>query len=485
MSRRVTTIVAGCSLAFATAVALPQTPAEASPPKLSMLALGDSYSAGVGLGHVYRGCDRNKGAYARRAANKLADKYKVSILSKACSGAVVGDVLDKQLRHVTSDRNIVTITIGGNDIHFEEKLKGCALGTCGGDVFGIKPDKRGGKQTWSELSRRLVTTYVNVRKRMAKSGYLYVSTYPMPFARTTQKRCAGLDPIEQSAANALVTALDDVIEEAVAKANQALVANHGRPGNIRLVEWRTPKDGREVDGYAIPANRKGAGLRFDTWKSPDGLCNGRGRTPFIRGYGPSTSDRTRDIYDNSFHPNSTGYGHMATKVANAIRADFPLSKPINAYSNWGTATGSLKMCRGNPSDAGTSPGGLAEQAFILPPGVARITGVRLHVAADPNLRVTVTVAHHFDSRSITVTPTGDMTVKFPTSLPTAGGGSTFVLRVRFSAVAGDVPSTIYTAGPPGPDAVLFVTNDCTDEPHASIPDGTTALALRAIVYGKT
>ena len=46
---------------------------------------------------------------------------------------------------------------------------------------------------------------------MSATGHLYVISYPVPFARTNNRRCAGLTALEQNAADALVTRLDDTI----------------------------------------------------------------------------------------------------------------------------------------------------------------------------------------------------------------------------------------------------------------------------------
>ena len=88
-------------------------PACASSP-VHYVALGDSYSSGVGAGDYTGGsCRRSSHAYSALWA---AEHSPASYRSAACSGATTASVLSGQLSAVTSDTTFVTITIGGNDV---------------------------------------------------------------------------------------------------------------------------------------------------------------------------------------------------------------------------------------------------------------------------------------------------------------------------------------------------------------------------------
>jgi lysophospholipase L1-like esterase len=307
LKRRIALAVPLVALSIVQAIAA--APASAGS-TLNVLSLGDSYSAGVGLGSVTAGCDRNRGAYAIRAAKQiLKNTHPLAYLGQgACSGAKSQDVMSNQVRFVNSSTNVVAMTVGGNDIGFGPKVKGCYFGRCGPDTFSLQADVNGGTQTWDAVYGKLVSLYVSIRQRMAPNGHLYVVTYPIPFARQTSSRCQGLDPDEQNAANALVTRLDDTIYTAVDQANR-------QRGNVHFVEWRT---GTRVNGgYSIPGGYTGAGQSFATFVTPDGLCNNQGRRPFINGYVRSTNA------GNSFHPNSTGYWNGAVALATAVNAFQP------------------------------------------------------------------------------------------------------------------------------------------------------------------
>ena len=307
MKRRLVLAVALVALPIIQASAV--APASASS-TLSMLSLGDSFSAGVGLGSVSSGCDRNHGNYATRAGKQILKKtHRISSLRLgACSGAKMQDVIANQLKFVKRSTNVVSMTIGGNDIGFGPKLSGCYFGKCGPDVFGLQADINGGTQTWDTLYTNLVSTYVLIRQAMAPNGHLYVLTYPIPFSRQTSSRCQGLDSDEQNAANALVTRLDDTIYAAVDQANIQV-------RNVHFVDWRTGN--RQDGGYTIPAGYSGAGQSFATFVTGDGLCNNQGRRAFVNGYVRSANK------NNSFHPNSTGYWNGAVALANAVNTFQP------------------------------------------------------------------------------------------------------------------------------------------------------------------
>ena len=128
-------------------------------------ALGDSYSSGVGTGSytLDSACKRSVYAYPYLVAQKRAN---TSLTFVACSGAKTSDLLANQLSAVTSTTSIVTLTIGGNDIGFADLIYRCTLSDC---------------------SSALDTT------------------------RTNLETTLGISSTEQSKANQLADALDNVI----------------------------------------------------------------------------------------------------------------------------------------------------------------------------------------------------------------------------------------------------------------------------------
>ncbi|HTX60662.1 MAG TPA: GDSL-type esterase/lipase family protein, partial [Verrucomicrobiae bacterium] len=117
-----------CLAVFAAGLLIPAAAASAS----QYVALGDSYSAGVGTRVFYEEsgeCDRSPDAYPP----KIASKHSYTLNFEACSGAKTGEVIEKQLGKLTSSTALVTITIGGNDAGFSNVMLNCALYyfTCG------------------------------------------------------------------------------------------------------------------------------------------------------------------------------------------------------------------------------------------------------------------------------------------------------------------------------------------------------------------
>ncbi|WP_326599669.1 SGNH/GDSL hydrolase family protein [Streptomyces sp. NBC_01803] len=96
---------------------------------LEYVAMGDSYaSLGTASTHYTdpaTGCVRATDNYPSRLAEELAPDTFVDV---TCAGAVTGGVLNSQLSALTPDTDLVTLTIGGNDIGF-----GAIAATCGSD----------------------------------------------------------------------------------------------------------------------------------------------------------------------------------------------------------------------------------------------------------------------------------------------------------------------------------------------------------------
>ncbi|MFF1646053.1 SGNH/GDSL hydrolase family protein [Streptomyces sp. NPDC058240] len=91
------------------------------------VALGDSYSSGVGSGSYDSAsgdCKRSTKAYPAlwAAANSPA-----SFAFTACSGARSGDVKANQLGPLNSSTDLVSISVGGNDAGFADVMTTCVL----------------------------------------------------------------------------------------------------------------------------------------------------------------------------------------------------------------------------------------------------------------------------------------------------------------------------------------------------------------------
>lgn len=170
----------------------------ASQAQTRIAVLGDSYASGEGI--VYDNtsqCHRHHGAYGPSLARQRNWNLTGGFL--ACSGATTRTLLGidrpggqiDQLASLRSDTDVILLSIGGNDMGFEEVLKACATYTqpCNSASADVLLQRRlnamGGH--WGQLAQ----TYRAVLNR-APNAKLYVVNYPMVMDTTSSwPRCSG------------------------------------------------------------------------------------------------------------------------------------------------------------------------------------------------------------------------------------------------------------------------------------------------------
>ncbi|MFJ4921451.1 SGNH/GDSL hydrolase family protein [Streptomyces sp. NPDC088725] len=178
------------------------------------VALGDSYSSGVGSGgydSASGDCKRTPRAYPQLWAASHAPS---SFAFTACSGALTGDVTASQLAPLNAGTDLVSITIGGNDAGFSDVMTTCVLqseATCLNRVATA----RGFVD--STLPGRLDAVYTAIRSK-APSARVVVLGYPR-FYKLSGNCIAGLSEAERSAINSA----SDYLNAATAKR----AADHG------------------------------------------------------------------------------------------------------------------------------------------------------------------------------------------------------------------------------------------------------------------
>ncbi|MEU4236636.1 SGNH/GDSL hydrolase family protein [Actinoplanes sp. NPDC026619] len=186
------------------------TPATAAGPRATprYVALGDSYSSGVGSGgsESAGACRRNTNAFPVKWA-KAHPGY--DAVFAACSGSSAGAVRETQLSALTSDTALVSLTAGGNDIGFARTMTVCVLdpraSTC------LSGTKKAREVTRNVLPGRLKLLYTAIRDR-APGAKVLVLGYPR-FYRGGGAVCRGLQASERAAINGTIDALDEVIEQ--------------------------------------------------------------------------------------------------------------------------------------------------------------------------------------------------------------------------------------------------------------------------------
>jgi lysophospholipase L1-like esterase len=222
---------------------------------LDYVALGDSYSSGVGA-DAYDGsdCRRSANAYPElwNAANSPA-----SFHFTACSGATTSDVLSSQLGPLNSGTDLVSISIGGNDAGFADAMTTCVvLGTnaCLNAVDDAKAFIDG------TLPGRLDAVYGTITDR-APSARVVVLGYPHMYK--IGGNCSfGISEESRAAINSAADALHEVTSKRA--------ANHG----FAYGDMRPAFDGHEI----CTADRWLHSTTWPVWESyhptAEGQANG-------------------------------------------------------------------------------------------------------------------------------------------------------------------------------------------------------------------
>jgi lysophospholipase L1-like esterase len=179
-----------------------------------MVAMGDSYSSGEGREPYDTGtagggdtCHRNATAWPRVLA--ASDPSIGTLTHIACSGATAAAITGsfkhesaqiKQLKAVRPTPDVVTISLGGNDVGFASLLKQCYLADCW-RLGGITKAQNLIKNT---LPGVLASVYAKVRAA-APGASVYAVGYPriFPVLQDETTHCGWLTSTERIKVNLL------------------------------------------------------------------------------------------------------------------------------------------------------------------------------------------------------------------------------------------------------------------------------------------
>lgn len=163
-----------------------------SEPSVRYVAMGDSFSSGEGNPLFEQGsdtssdsCHRSSEAYPRllESDNSL-DLGRTSFV--ACSGATTDDVLyggsgsgnwneGPQINALTNSTNVVTITIGGNDVGFKDFATACTLAECDFDTTAYADISN---KIINNLPEKLENVYDAINDATSSTAQIYVIGYP-------------------------------------------------------------------------------------------------------------------------------------------------------------------------------------------------------------------------------------------------------------------------------------------------------------------
>ena len=221
-------------------------PAGAATSADELVALGDSYAAGVGSGTTYRSddpCLRSPASYPALVARSSG----LALTLAACSGATTADVLADQARWVERRTRYVTLTVGGNDLGFQPVLTTCALpgwlGSCGSALDRSLATLR------TALPGRLDAVLTAVRDR-SPGATVVVTGYPHLFA---DEDCSAVTFFSRTERTRLDAATDEL---------DALVEARTRAAGLRYADPRPAFTGHAwcerpswVNGPSLPRTR--------------------------------------------------------------------------------------------------------------------------------------------------------------------------------------------------------------------------------------
>jgi lysophospholipase L1-like esterase len=203
---------------------------------LDYVALGDSFSSGEGVpasSEPYfippsdtNGCHRSEKAYA-----KLLDAFPELGVSAqrtafvACSGAKSENITttgqyaneSKQVDAITTGTDLVTLTIGGNDVGFEAYVRACldpTQGSCGTASSAYSTIMA---RINDELPGELDSAYTAIAGRLSSTADVLVVGYPFVIREVAYGgTCTEIElsQLEQQAAEAVTVAINEKISEA-------------------------------------------------------------------------------------------------------------------------------------------------------------------------------------------------------------------------------------------------------------------------------
>ncbi len=202
---------------LALAAALGVTLASGSPAQAageSYVALGDSYSSGVGTrSYIDDGteCQRSTLAYP----SLLAAQRGYALDFRACSGATVADVTNTQLGALNGGTSFATISVGGNDAGFADVLTECALPGWASDCDGAID----GAQNYinNTLPGSLSGLYGSIRS-LAPNAQVVVVGYPRIFMGEDCNAATFFSPEEEARLNQTADLLNGLLSS-VASSN--------------------------------------------------------------------------------------------------------------------------------------------------------------------------------------------------------------------------------------------------------------------------
>ncbi len=208
-------------------------------PWKNAVAMGDSFSSGQGSVLPYESgtdtagppenrCRRSPGAYAHLLNGEPGPRLNLAAFV-ACGGSTTSDVEngrfneDLQLKAITDhDPDVITITIGGNDVGFKELVQECITNNpVSGDCSDSSAYAYTRDQIDNHLASNLSGLFGQISSRINSTTRVLVLGYPMLIpdpAINTLPNCLYLSHDDKVTAQGVINDLNQKISDAVAAA---------------------------------------------------------------------------------------------------------------------------------------------------------------------------------------------------------------------------------------------------------------------------
>ncbi|WP_240798832.1 ricin-type beta-trefoil lectin domain protein [Streptomyces sp. H23] len=285
--RTLVALAAACATAFTAAAptASAREAAQAAPDLaaaasgLGYVAMGSSFAAGPGIPPVQD--SGGASARARSGANYpsiVAREIGAILTDVSCSGATTANVLtasqsgqQPQVRAVTAETRVVTVTIGGNDVNYLGSLNAYSCQSDGGANCGAV-DRNAINQTFPALAGR-IGNIVKAIRSTAPRAHVYLVNY------------FTLLPASGVCANVPLTDDQATFERGIASRLAEATAAAAADTQATLVDLTAASRGHDA-------------------------CSG---SPWVESYRPAAGRAT-------YHPNEAGMREAATLVQSAVAA---------------------------------------------------------------------------------------------------------------------------------------------------------------------
>ena len=192
---RIYRVIFGIAVLASSAGLIAASPAALAGDAVHYVALGDSYSSGVGAGDYISSsgsCERSSLAYSEQWADANSP---ASFVSVACSGATTADVLTSQVSALSAMTTLVSITVGGDDAGFSSVMETCVLDSTSSCLNAVAAAEA---YVADELPARLVTTLKTIRAD-APAAKIVVLGYPDLYDLSKSTSCIGLSTADRAA----------------------------------------------------------------------------------------------------------------------------------------------------------------------------------------------------------------------------------------------------------------------------------------------